>query len=101
MNNILNTDNLEQLDKKIIIKYKKIRGKNKTCIYGLEKIINGDKLNDFLKNIKKKLACGGVITEDDDKVYMIEFMGDHRIKIKNIIIEEKLLAENKIELKGA
>jgi translation initiation factor 1 (eIF-1/SUI1) len=92
---------LNEFDKKVILKYKKIKGKNKTNIYGLEKILENCKLDEFLKKIKKKLGCGGIITVDDDKIYIIEFMGDHRLKIKQILIDEKIVSEDKIEMKGA
>lgn len=92
---------LQELDQRVVLRFKKIKGKNKTCIYGLEKVLDKPKLEDFLKNIKKKLACGGLFTEDDDKIMMIEFMGDHREKIKKILIDEKIIAADKIDLKGA
>ena len=92
---------LEELDKKITIKFKKFKGKNKTYVYGLENILDNQKLEEFLKKIKKKLACGAVFTEDSEKIKMIEIMGDHRLKIKEIIIDDKLITEDKIEMKGA
>ncbi len=92
---------LNELDKKIILKYRKIKGKNKTHIYGIEKVLDAEKLEDFLKKIKKKLGCGGVVSEDEEKTYVIEFMGDHRLKIKEMLLEEKVLPSNKIEMKGA
>jgi translation initiation factor 1 (eIF-1/SUI1) len=102
MDNGSNSQNvLEELDKKLIIKFKRFKGKNKTFIYGLENILDSQKLDVFLRKIKKKLGCGGVLTEDEDKIKMIEFMGDHRLKIKEIILDDKLIDENKIEMKGA
>lgn len=100
-NNMLN-----ELDKKVILKFKRVKGKNKTNIYGLENIITEEtKLDEFLTKIKKKLGCGGVKSKakDDNNVdiTVIEFMGDHRLKIKQILIEEKIIADNKIEIKGA
>lgn len=102
MENVSTPQNvLEEFDKKITLKFKKFKGKNKTYVYGLENILDEHKLEEFLKKLKKKLACGGVITEDDEKVKMIEFMGDHRLKIKEIILDDKLITEDKIEMKGA
>ena len=91
---------LDEYDRKITIRFKKIKGKNKTCIYGLEKVLDNNKISDFLKKIKKRLGCGGVQSEDDDKNKMIEFMGDHREILKEIIIEENIMSKDKIELKG-
>ena len=93
---------LNEFDKKVIIKYKKVKNKNKTYVYGLDKIITEkSKLEDFLKKIKKKLGCGGVFDVDEEKNNFIEFMGDHRTKIKEILVEEKVISEDKIETKGA
>ena len=44
---------LEEIDKRVVLRFKKVKGKNKTCIYGLDKILDKPKLNEFLKNIKK------------------------------------------------
>jgi len=97
---------LNELDKKIILKYKKVKGKNKTDIYGLENIITENtKLDDFLTKIKKKLGCGGIkikIKDDNNlDITIIEFMGDHRLKIKQILIDENIITSDKIEIKGA
>jgi translation initiation factor 1 (eIF-1/SUI1) len=92
---------LTEIDKKIVLRFKKLKGKNKTCVYNLDKFMEQPKVEDFLKKIKKKLGCGGVITEDDDKIPNIEFMGDHRVIIKEILINEKIAPSDKIELKGA
>ncbi len=92
---------LSEIDKKITIRCKKIKGKNKTCVYNLDKFMEQDKVEEFLKKIKKKLGCGGLITEDDDNITNIEFMGDHRNTIKEILVNDKIAASNKIELKGA
>jgi len=93
--------NINDIDMMIIIKYHKLKGKNKTYIYGLEKVLDSVKLDIFLKKIKCRLGCGGLIKEDDTNNPMIEFMGDHRDKIKDFIIEEKVIDSSKIILKGA
>lgn len=88
-----------EIEKKLFILYKKIKGKNKTIIYGfdLEKPI----VDDFLSKIKKKLGCGGFITKDESAIPIIEFMGDHRTKIRDYIIQEKYFPNVRIDLKGA
>lgn len=99
-----NTDEkvlLNQIDTKVIMKFKKFKGKNKTYIYNLDQVLEKQKLDDFLKKIKKKLGCGGVFSVDDQSVKMIEFMGDHREKIKEFLLEDKVIASDKIEIKGA
>jgi translation initiation factor 1 (eIF-1/SUI1) len=103
MENISEQQNIfNELDKKVILKYKRVKNKNKTYVYGLEKMITDkDKMEDFLKKIKKKLGCGGIQGVDEEKNNYVEFMGDHRIKIKDILVEEKIITEDKIEMKGA
>lgn len=101
-NNLEQQNILDEYDKKVILKFKKIKNKNKTYVYGIDKIlIEKDKLENFLKKIKKKLGCGGILGIDEEKNTYIEFMGDHRDKIKNILIEENIISGDKIEMKGA
>ncbi len=92
---------LNQIDTKVILKFKKCKGKNKTYVYGLEVVLEKQKLDDFLKKTKTKIGCGGVFSVDDQGVKMIEFMGDHREKIKEFLLEDKVIASDKIEIKGA
>tara|TARA_Y100000034_G_scaffold26979_1_gene32108 strand:- start:9183 stop:9491 length:309 start_codon:yes stop_codon:yes gene_type:complete len=65
----------------IIIKIvKKKFGKKYTIIEGInDKDIN---LKDITKKLKNKLACGGT-----NKEGTIELQGDHKQKVKNILIE--------------
>jgi translation initiation factor 1 (eIF-1/SUI1) len=93
---------LNEFDKRVILRYKRVKNKNKTYVYGIDKLlVEKDKLEDFLKKIKKKLGCGGILGVDEEKNNYVEFMGDHRDKIKNILVEEKIITEDKIEMKGA
>jgi translation initiation factor 1 (eIF-1/SUI1) len=103
INNIITAQqlDLQDLDKKVIIRFKKLKGKNKTYIYGLDKIVEKTKLDEFLKKIKKKLGCGGFFANDEDGNNIIEFMGDHRLVMKELIQEEKFMPNIKIELRGA
>ncbi len=65
---------------KIYVEKRKF-GKTITIIEGLdEKSID---IKSLLKKFKKKLACGG--TYKDGK---IELQGDHRLKVKKMLIEE-------------
>jgi translation initiation factor 1 (eIF-1/SUI1) len=86
-------------EKKLVILYKKIKGKKKTIIYGfdLDKLI----IENFINTLKKALGCGGFITKDESDIPIIEFMGDHREKIRNHIIEKKYFPNVRIDLKGA
>ncbi len=54
-------------------------GKLMTIIEGLDKSIDGEKL---AKQLKKRLACGGTF-----KNGRIELQGDHRNRIKKVLVE--------------
>ncbi len=66
---------------KITIKIEKRKfGKQYTIVEGIDgKEIN---LNDLVKTLKAKLACGGTA-----KSGKIELQGDHKQKIKSLLIE--------------
>jgi len=65
---------------RLVVKIEKRRwGKVVTIIEGLDKSLDGKKI---AKDLKKKLACGGTF-----KNGRIELQGDHRSKIKKILVE--------------
>lgn len=68
---------------------KKRYGKNVTVIEGISKDIDTKKI---LKELKRKLACGGTIKENK-----IELQGDHKSKVKDILIKMGF-QEDQIEL---
>ena len=53
-----------------------------TLIEGLDDNID---LKSFVKEIKKKYCCAGTIKQDDDEKIIIQFQGDHREDIKQIL----------------
>ncbi len=55
---------------------------------------SGTNLQEFLKKAKKKVASGGTVRDNE-----VELMGDHRFKLKKLLIEEGFSEEN-ITLKG-
>lgn len=61
-------------------------GKNMTVVKG----IDSSKINirELLKKLKSKLACGGTYKNDE-----IELQGDHRKRVKEILIKEGFPAE--------
>jgi translation initiation factor 1 len=68
---------------------KKRFGKSVTIIEGVSKDVNS---RDILKELKTKLACGGTIKDN-----VIELQGDHRRKIRDILVKLGFQSE-KIEI---
>jgi len=66
---------------------KKKFGKKYTVIEGIDKKeIN---LNQLAKKLKAKLACGGTAKDN-----VIELQGDHRSKVKSVLVELGFPADN-------
>lgn len=66
---------------------KKRFGKVYTVVEGIdEKEIN---TKNMIKNLKSSLACGGTIKEG-----VIELQGDHKYKVKKILVEMGFAAES-------
>lgn len=84
--------NISALDKKVIIKEKIEKGKNKTVVTGLELVeeLSTEKgLRNFAKKIKTGFGCGCHMTKDDvSKQNILIFQGNHRNKIKALIKEK-------------
>jgi len=64
---------------------KRSYGKTVTIISGIEEEV----AKSVLKNLKRKLGCGGTY-----KNGAIELQGDHRDKIKKLLVEEGFKEEN-------
>ena len=76
---------------RLVVRAEKRRwGKMVTIIEGLDKSLDGKKI---AKELKKKLACGGTFKDG-----RIELQGDHRSKIKKILVEMGF-PEDGIEIK--
>ena len=50
---------------------------------------SGVDLQDFLKKAKKKVASGGTIRGNE-----VELMGDHRLRLKKLLMDEGIPEEN-------
>lgn len=93
------TMNLDQ--PKIIIQYLQRNGKKGwTHIYGIEKIVDDDLFVKISKSIQEKCACGLVIKNEKGVKYM-QLQGDHREKIKKILLSKNIIEESNIILRGA
>ena len=96
---------LSSIDNKIQIKHHKEKNKNKTCVYGLFNFISDADIPIFIKIVKKKLGCSGVVCEDEPVQgkpktlgKIVVFSGNHLEDIKNIIIEKKITDAAHIKL---
>jgi len=77
---------IERETQKIVVTTeKRSYGKTVTIISGIEEEV----AKGILKNLKKKLGCGGTF-----KNGVIELQGDHRDKIKSLLVEEGFKEEN-------
>ncbi|RDD52303.1 stress response translation initiation inhibitor YciH [Nanoarchaeota archaeon NZ13-N] len=74
-----------EAQKIVVTTEKRSYGKTVTLISGIEEEV----AKGVLKNLKKKLGCGGTY-----KNGAIELQGDHRDKIKKILVEEGFKEEN-------
>ncbi|BBL45584.1 protein translation factor SUI1 [Nanobdella aerobiophila] len=73
------TKELEKEFQKVIIRAeKRSYGKLVTILEGIDPLI----AKDTLKNLKQKLGCGGTYKDN-----IIELQGDHREKIKKLLID--------------
>lgn len=105
-----NNELIEEIDKKIILKYRQVKNKHKTCMFGIDKILGENEIKELIKRIKKTLGCGGTIInqsspkdekedERDKKVkkeIIIEFTGDHRHQIRELLLEQNIIESDKI-----
>ncbi|KAG9009686.1 Eukaryotic translation initiation factor eIF-1 [Tulasnella sp. 427] len=65
--------------------------KSLTTLQGLGKEYDPKRL---LKAFKKEFACNGTVVDDEQLGEVIQLQGDQRIKIKNFLIQNGMLASN-------
>lgn len=73
--------------------------KSITIVENLDKYLVYNKLSKLFTKIKQNIACGGNIINDNNNI-ILQFQGDHRDTIKNILIEIKLVDKNNIIIHG-
>jgi translation initiation factor 1 len=71
--------------------------KTLTTLQGLPSDIDQKKL---LKAFKKVFACNGTIVEDEELGEVIQLQGDHRQKVQQFLVEEKIAAKDQIKVHG-
>lgn len=73
-------ESIAREQQKIMVRMEKKKfGKKYTLISGIEKEVN---IDDILKKLKNKFACGGTA-----KRGQIELQGDHRSRVKQVLVE--------------
>ncbi len=88
---LLAWEEIEKEQQIVRIKAERRRHKYVTIIEGLD--LPKDMMKRLLKDLKSKLACGGTYKEG-----YILLQGDHRRKVKDILVNEWGIEEDKIEL---
>ena len=89
-----NTSSTEDLNTNITIRVQQRNGrKSWTIIEGLDKIVNID-MKSLLKLIKKKLCCNGAIKSNKELETIIQCQGDHRDKLKDLIMSKYKIQEH-------
>ncbi|KAI3633995.1 hypothetical protein MIR68_004686 [Amoeboaphelidium protococcarum] len=71
--------------------------KTLTTITGLPSDLDQKKL---LKAFKKVFACNGTIIEDEELGEVIQLQGDHRAKVQQFLVEEKIATKDQIKVHG-
>eukprot|EP00158_Paraphelidium_tribonemae_P004033 Partr_v1_DN26529_c2_g1_i1_m4045 putative translation INITIATION FACTOR len=71
--------------------------KTLTTIQGLPAELDQKKI---LKAFKKVFACNGTIVDDEELGEVIQLQGDHRTKVLQFLIEEKIAAKDEIKVHG-
>jgi translation initiation factor 1 len=79
--------------------FQRKKDKYLTVIQGLESIVDFDK-KELLKYIKQKLCCNGNITEHNEYGNILQFQGDKRHDIKDLLIQLYDINEDNIEIHG-
>lgn len=94
----LKTENtiLNDIDKKITLKFFKEKKTSRTYIEGLEDFINQKEIIKLVTSLKKKLGTG-MLEKDIDNKKVYGFQGDHRDRIRNILITEIKIAGDRIK----
>jgi hypothetical protein len=107
------TDILNEIDKRIKLRFLKEKRTSRTYIEGIEKFFDEEKTKEIMLSIKKKLSTSyfkrvGDDSEDEDdkkKQQKVKtksnevshgFAGDHKIRVKSILIETYNIPEDKI-----
>jgi translation initiation factor 1 (eIF-1/SUI1) len=95
LENTQNPNNiLQSIDRNLSIKYIKNGRNSRTYLSGIKSYItDNDKLDDFVKKLKKQLGAGGLIDKEEN---VVSFQGDHTNKIYQYIIKNNICPKHEI-----
>ena len=95
LENTQNPNNiLQSIDRNLSIKYIKNGRNSRTYLSGIKSYITeNDKLDDFVKKLKKQLGAGGLIDKEEN---VVSFQGDHTNKIYQYIIKNNICPKHEI-----
>lgn len=71
--------------------------KTLTTVQGLAKDFDQKMI---LKAFKKEFACNGTLVDDDELGEVIQLQGDHRHKVYQFLVNEKIATKDHIKLHG-
>lgn len=90
-------DLLNLIDRRIKLRFLKEKKASRTYIEGLDKFFNECCIKDMIKKIQKKLSTGYNANLDaSGNIVSHGFNGDHKERIKKILIEEYNIPADKI-----
>jgi len=101
LNNNIQKIALDEIDKKIILKFIKEKKTNRTYIYGLHLFIpEKEKRDEICSSIKKELGAGSNIKINENNIEEYGFQGNHIEKIKIFLINKVGINTDKIMFLG-
>ncbi|EAY16689.1 Translation initiation factor SUI1 family protein [Trichomonas vaginalis G3] len=87
-----------KIKEQIHIRYQQVSSRRSlTIIQGLPKKLDCDKVLSFFK---KSLCCGGEIIAEENGTKVIQLNGDHRQKVAEFFIKEKIAPKEMVIVHG-
>lgn len=83
----------KEIDKKVTIKFLKEKKTSRTYIQGIDGFLQQEKIDEMVKDLKKKLGTGLFKNENG-----YGFQGDHRDNIKKYLLSNTTIPDAKIKI---
>ena len=75
--------------------------KTLTTVQGLKDYLPPEKIEKLIKVFKKDFCCNGTIVVHKELGEVIQLQGDHRVKIRDILIENDIAPKEQLKVHGA